>query len=369
MARLSFLLGAGISYPAQLPTLDEITERMLTGRDVIAYSDARFRLGSSPSYPQEELTRDQVPRITGLLELLSSEIQRDHGQRALRSGKPSYEEIYDLLVQIHYSLSGEYEDPLVLPFLERLDAQIEPLLQPIGPTGRRSWSLPEVTYVAKDYVEDVVAALCRKSPSRLDHLGCIVEACRDEDLEQTILVTLNHDTLLETALRESEVEFSDGFDLDRGLWSPHLQDQGARVPLLKLHGSVNWHSPRNGRKQILVGTTQKILEYPGYRFGDLHCRFRTLLSTADSLVICGFSFRDKGVNTYLINWMDECPERMVILIHAEPKELIDQARPALARSWGSWVSRGRARVVRSWIEEADWDEIKGCCWGSARIRQ
>lgn len=51
---ICFLLGAGISIPAGLPSTDEITERVLSGNNIRRYSDENY-------YPSESVISHVAP--------------------------------------------------------------------------------------------------------------------------------------------------------------------------------------------------------------------------------------------------------------------------------------------------------------------
>ena len=53
---------------------------------------------------------------------------------------------------------------------------------------------------------------------------------------------------------------------------------------------------------LLVGTFNKVSEYSQGIFRELHYRFRRTLHKADQLVVCGYSFGDKGINSEIIEW-------------------------------------------------------------------
>ena len=47
---------------------------------------------------------------------------------------------------------------------------------------------------------------------------------------------------------------------------------------------------------------------------DVHYRFREMLKKTDALIVCGYSFGDKGINTQLIHWYSRGPQKSMILI-------------------------------------------------------
>ena len=179
----------------------------------------------------------------------------------------------------------------------------------------------------------------------------------------------------------ARLKFHDGFSRDvLGDWFwefGSLECEGVR--LLKLHGSVTWrresggerrllkvhpHADRNAAGvllepdyEILTGTHNKILQYARGHFGDLHSLFRASLRKADCVVVAGFGFRDKAINTMLIEWMEERARRLVI-VHPDPAELRANARPAVSSAWSRWEVAGKLACVEKRAEDASWRECR-----------
>lgn len=59
----------------------------------------------------------------------------------------------------------------------------------------------------------------------------------------------------------------------------------------------DWQDAIDGRPILLIGTFNKISEYTRGMFRDLHRRFRSMLRELDQLVVCGYGFGDKGINS------------------------------------------------------------------------
>ena len=60
---------------------------------------------------------------------------------------------------------------------------------------------------------------------------------------------------------------------------------------------------------------------------DIHYRFRQVLSNTHTLIVCGYSFGDKAINTQLIFWYRAQRNRSIIVIDPRPKDkIIESAR-------------------------------------------
>ena len=285
--------------------------------------------------------------------------------------------------QIRDSELGEYDNPAAQSFIDKIKANIEPL-----PSTHQLSKLSKLASEAANYIHDVVWALLvntPNTPNTLDYFSFMGDACKDQELGIDVF-TLNHDTLLEQYFNNHKIKFTDGFDSpvnDVRYWKPELFDgEISNVRLFKLHGSVDWFrleeglgiiplggdrwysKNRNGemqylrseRTEFLAGSFNKILQYVEPPYDDLLCWFLKGLRETSRLVICGYSFGDKGINTRLLDWVYSAAENKIVLIHPEPVKLRESARGAIANKddlWGKKMS-----LIKSYIQNANWPEIK-----------
>lgn len=92
--RLMFLFGSGISIPAGLSSTDEITATVLAG--------------DSDSSP------DTMVKFLGVVQELLNEYFKEHGRAA------NYEDLYYACKQLLGHKSGNFENPLILPFVQQI---------------------------------------------------------------------------------------------------------------------------------------------------------------------------------------------------------------------------------------------------------
>ncbi len=265
----------------------------------------------------------------------------------------------------------------------------------------RDWDHHDVSHaaIAREcyrYIIDAVSQLLRRPPKNLEHLSCVIDACLDKSLEHIDIVTLNHDILLEETLRSAGIDFADGFGGPIGqarLWAPD-SFTSQRVRLFKQHGSINWYRVRvklDGRYQktvmiplvndiehiqigdeedrpllspqpvILGGTFNKVLSYASGIFSDVFYRMRTSMDQSKCIIISGYSFGDKGINTRLIDWVEDGEDRRIILLHEDPRALHHGARGAIRNHWENWQRTKRLIVVERWLCDSSHDEIISLC--------
>jgi hypothetical protein len=371
--RTVFLLGSGISLDAEMPGVAAITDQVVSGVGVFLHSANVFLIDAdNPNYAN---WRAPVEPVLALVQELR-EIARVYFGR-----EPNYEEIAQITRQLSDALSGEYESAAVMPLAERL-AEHEF-------AGGDLVQLRELTELVHKYIVDSVTALLTREATRLDHLGMIIQAC--EELDAVDLATLNHDLVLEAALRKAGISYSDGFDNsdeDVRLWADEWAE--GRTRLLKLHGSLDWwgyqitdepwrgwvagryrgddpiHPKRGGiedyphdlRPLILTGTFDKILAYETWVFPDQHLRFHEGLRQASRVVVIGYGFGDKAINTRLIGWLARARENKLIVGHGDPDELRASARGAIQSKWDIWRAEKKLAVIPDWVACLSWDAVR-----------
>jgi hypothetical protein len=77
------------------------------------------------------------------------------------------------------------------------------------------------------------------------------------------------------------------------------------------------------------------------------------------LIVCGYGFGDKGINTYVADWISAPLDRRIIVIHPEPDKLRDTARGAIRNKWDDLKNLGRLQCIPKKIEELSWREVRG----------
>jgi hypothetical protein len=205
--------------------------------------------------------------------------------------------------------------------------------------------------------------------------------------------SLNHDLLLERFLQGKNVRFYDGFEIH-----PETPDfrtfnfsrrafEKARLSVTKLHGSVNWRRYRHIRSRVardkwrdeffgirlqenrvfelmdelplvLVGTFNKILQYSTPVFLQMMGEFHHYLQTSSHLIVCGYGFGDKGINTLLAYWMSEKTPRTMYVIDPHPFDE-GRCRGAISQKVEVWQGENRLKVLSKKIgpQSLTWADV------------
>ncbi len=389
--RIVFLLGAGASIPAGMRTTQEITERVLSGESVYKWTDDSYRFGEHP-HAKHGLPDKYVPRVVALLNAVKDDIDSSFHDLAFRP--TTYEDLFYYVTQIDDNRTGEYENPALQPAFDRIVALLEPYTEKRS-NGEPGW-LNEARIIEESskYLADVVWRLLVDRHASVDHLAFLIEPLKGDTFATVDLVTLNHDTVVESFLDREGIPFVDGFvkdDSGISYWQYEaIGNPSATTRLLKLHGSVDWFSirtnnsgknrivkwgggdihhiptntgylgwPEPGRPMLLIGTFNKILDYWGNVYSDLHCAFHAALRQTETLFVCGYGFGDKAVNTRIVLWMQESPRNRLIVAHKNKDSLLQSARPAIRDAAPSWIQGNRMLIIPKWIQELSWEDIAG----------
>jgi hypothetical protein len=110
---------------------------------------------------------------------------------------------------------------------------------------------------------------------------------------------------------------------------------------------------------LLIGTFNKMLRYTSAFFLPLHSAFCRELERTDRLIVCGYSFGDKGINQHIVNWLHGKRHRRMTVVNAcDEKKLWEGARGAICNHRNEW-NRNKQLVLflKKKLRCVDWDEV------------
>ncbi len=394
--RIALLLGAGTSVAVKMPSTEDITERILSSSGVFHHSSDCYYIDDNKK-GWSDWEREPVECIVRFLNWL-----REVAQLSLRrKSKPNYEDLYLVASQLNSHLSGVLVNFALQPFVDCVLSKLPEFAikkdsKILG--ERQLWYL---THETKNYIHDVTSCMLRKPLPTLVPLDALLSVCCDEAFDSVDIFTLNHDRVLECWFDQRRQDsdqkkrhYEDGFSEKTNnlrYWAPERYENSTlKVRLYKLHGSVNWYQydsenegltrtkvaiPVDGsisasrdasghlmipspRPMILLGTFNKMFEYRGLVFDELHCRFSKTLKQVSQLIICGYGFRDRGINYQLSRWIHTGSGRKVILIHHDPDKLQQKAEKDIAEDWKTLKNEKMWGYIRKRVENTTYDDIR-----------
>lgn len=378
-----FLLGSGASAPAEFPTVAKITQ---------------YVNGDSEQSGLSATNAATLPADgRKLLRWLEVQIKRRYALDSVRA--VHYENLYFLAKQLCDDLLDDYDNPAIRPFVESAVEQVLP-----RSSGRPGNAYEELGQLAKGVITHTrrcVSALLRREPSRLDHLDFVMEAIQKFSHPKPGLLTLNHDTLLETVLRSKSLEFIDGFSREANAvgvreWQhDQLFRQTDAIRVLKLHGGIDWFRLRphgvqtheedyvgiltpkystaardsRGRSHdlmddslpiFMIGSWDKLAGYTDPVYLEIYYATFAALETAELLVVVGYGFGDKGINKLITDWMCRSVSHRVVVVDRDACTLWKHTRGAIASHWQTWLEEKRLFPLRVDLKESkiSWSVIE-----------
>ena len=109
---------------------------------------------------------------------------------------------------------------------------------------------------------------------------------------------------------------------------------------------------------ILIGTFNKMFEYNSGIFLDLLCQFHFRLRVSRRLIVCGYGFGDKGINTQIVEWLYRDRTNRLFVIHPNPDSLASVARGAIANNWRDRLKTAKLVVIPKRVEDLTFNELQ-----------
>ena len=353
----------------------KITELIFTEKLYLA-SDDNF-------YPSIESSRLREPltykTILPFLKLIRNECA-DYYNCNLES--INYEDLFYYCRLLDYE-KGWRKHPGLGDYFNNLNNKI--VQKNINTNDGTAYTLWDILIYAQKYISQVIMIALSKltNPIGYEWIGNAINDC-SYDLQ---FVTLNHDLLLENYLRSIGKNCCDGFFLDESIesyiFSPITLRKSNSIKLIKIHGSIDWetfggisncnviktaqkisrlkllqkYGDTHGTPTILAGTHNKLEGYAYGIFSDLMTEFNILLYEADIIVICGYGFGDRGINSRLSNWLRLDIKNQIIVIHHD-KEKLKRNLEHHAAQLLNLIDPKRIHFEEKKFEDIQWDDVK-----------
>lgn len=382
--RLIFLLGAGISIPAGMPSTGQITERVMSGENVFKHTDEAFYLGTKPSLLEQNTEVGIALEVISILHSILIEYYSYYPGKTI-----NYEDIYALAYAVY---RAHWNSPELQSLLDKIMPKLEAIIK-----GKRKedlsikrWNSTRVCRNTVNYIRDIVWHLLSVEPTQVDYLNILRDAYNDAVYSSFDIFSLNNDTVIENFLDSEGIDYIDGFGREENgirYWYPQLYSYDSiKTKIYKLHGSVNWFRfmrrasqlqtekigiptkpdiyrmkdasgihlwPTDGRPLILVGTDNKILSYSSGMYLRLISTFQKHLDEVNRLVVSGYSFGDMGINRLIFDWVDAVNSRRLLLISRDDSWLKKQGQHI----------RSRVIFANKLFEEINYSEVKSFLGG------
>ena len=378
-----FLFGAGISLASH--NKDGETVSISTNTITKAIFTEKLQKNSAQWFdPPED---DQPSHIVdeGIHPLLRLIKNKFINHLSFRENKVTYEDIFFFLIS-HDRESGYAKNPLLKNAVAQFADEACITWKATRDLGE-VYELWEMLYLTQKYIKSVVKFRLWDLSNPIGYCW-IKDAINDEECKSNI-VTLNHDRLLELYFENVGIEFCDGFAINSKekvkIFDPRcfLDIDNPQPHLVKLHGSINWKAYGGIKKHlvaipledfeeykfiyahglledeivILAGTHNKLEDYSYSIFSDLITEFTRLLWSTDYVIICGYGFGDRGINSRLSNWLRLDIKNQILVIHPKGEKLIDSLEYH-ADGLLTKIDSDRISFLEMKFEDIQWSEVK-----------
>ncbi len=340
MKKISFLFGSGVSLKSGMPRVVDITNDLLYNNK-IQYDFSRF------FFEKEKASNCEITaRCRDLILFIKNKIDLFYYfyDKLYANGKreTNYEDIFYALIQIHDSITFEYENPILYDLLIELEKK--------NLSKNVDEQLLKITTESILLIQCVVLKFLNKTISETSQFDVLIGLKEKYELKN--IFTLNNDLVLETFMEKNNIIYNDGFDKETNYWHGNF-DNASVISVLKLHGSINWFNTKDGinlklnelenpinyptiHRQIvnncnyipliLIGTFNKMNKYLSGVFDKLYFQFKERLEASHILIVSGYGFGDKGINIPIKHWLEKNKQNRLIVIHPNKDNLIDYAR-------------------------------------------
>ncbi|MCX7127781.1 SIR2 family protein [Aeromonas sp.] len=318
----NWLMGAGISYDANLPLMYPLTNKVK--KDL------------------QKSNRDIYKNI--IMPLLNELPESCHIEHVL-SHLGDYAALAERTKDKKTKINSKFVN------LSTLEAAHHSIIESISNTIRCGYVEDSTGETIKEGSLTQPIVCIKEHMNFIDTLFNYASAGIYERRKPVNIFTTNYDTLLEDALALNKVPYWDGFSggavAHRTLkYGDSLPTSGFRANLIKMHGSIDWYLCDRGyvwrvrENDQYPETTRRVLIYPQATkyiatqqdpFSTQFDLFRKSLNSQNSniLAVCGYSFGDDHINNEIEFALSKADNRTVLIAFLECKDHI----PACLEKW------------------------------------
>ncbi|SJZ35350.1 SIR2 family protein [Selenihalanaerobacter shriftii] len=283
-----FLLGAGASVPAGIPTMNQLYELFL-----------------------EILTQEELEFINQLETVLDRH-RDDENSFNLES-----------ILRILNLINRVDKEPIQSFFCGFKDG-IENNLDLVGPMIKK--------------LKGLIREECVTKERNIEYILPLIKFIHEADALQ--IFTLNYDLIIEILCELYRLKYTDGFNFT---WEPKLleNDRKYDLRLYKLHGSIIWHRTQEGKslkipiinyegelKYFLGSELSNMLVYPEENkqepFQRLLKYFDLELLEKRLLISIGYSFCDALIRQRVLDGLKDNPKLHIYLICPNAQEILEK---------------------------------------------
>lgn len=347
-----------------MPKVKDITSEILNG-EYHFHGDNRIYTQPNPGKTKYDERDSDVIRLT--LDTL-----KNHIQDLKVSEDVNYEEITYIVSKLKKQ-SGTSRDPTLQVFRDVLFTELKTKFSKkfeLTSSGRdTSTTPPKVTldnvisstwtWIMWIVFEQLIDRNKQHSPKALrDFFDVMLDSSKIPTI-----CTLNHDTKTEQAL--GSYPYVDGFSSSTsGTAKFHpslLKSREGQIPLLKLHGSINWFCKDGEYIKLvnpddyddancvfeplfLAGSLNKLEDYSYLMFPWIWTEFQNQLLQTKRIICSGYGFMDLGVTSRLREWLSLIYGAKLLIIDPDPEKLVQSCQRHGINNIGSFFGERESQT-------------------------
>jgi hypothetical protein len=200
--------------------------------------------------------------------------------------------------------------------------------------------------ILRSFLEFTYSGLREELTLADPHRAAYMERVRDLGIDSRgiDIFSLNYDVCIETALRNGNVKFANGFNRE-GQWIPATFRDRVSIRLFKLHGSLDWiddeiyglcslEFPKHQiaetietsqtRPTLIFGTAHKLSAREPFLTLAYHFAQRVLRT--EILAVIGYSFGDEHVNQIIEQGIKKNARLRVVVVSPRAKDCITKVK-------------------------------------------
>jgi len=356
----------------------------LNSKRIGRHSDQNYYFEGYLGFRIQGYLQEYVVSCQQLLNLVASKVERFYDHIEFEH-TPNYEDIYYVLRQIKDSYLLEFENPAVISLIDELFADTK------WEKKKFKETINEAIRLIESIVWQSIDISIEKS-SQFDLINSI-----STHLNLDTILSLNHDLVLEKWLQSKGIVFDDGFHIDNKKlpeWKGFKNEKGI-LKLCKVHGSIDWFDfqienpnsyrnlvklphnhyaetingidgsfkyPNSGTPSILIGTFNKMLGYLSGIHELLFEELKSEINKSEIIIVSGYGFGDKGINTRLLHWLYQDYSKKMIIIHPDRASLIENSRGSFKNNiMPSQSKHPKVELIEKKFEDVEIEEIIMYC--------
>lgn len=258
------------------------------------------------------------------------------------------------------------EDNLDDPDVEIMLSRVRALKEVAGNGAPRGLNSHDLVDLEREITKAIVDTVNKRLPGQTTPYHALARFVRSERRPHSEVFTMNYDVLMEQALEDEMVPYTDGFvGSSRPFFDQRIVEED-NLPerwsrLWKLHGSINWRLDKTMKRVVRSYKEEdgdEVLIHPSHLKYDESRRMPFLVMidrlknfirnqrNPVSLFALGYSFRDNHINAVLVDSLRDNPNAACLAIQHGDLVGYPNARALAEANPSLWILGRDGAIIR-----------------------